>query len=178
MIVGKNIDERDIFNYVFFRNLLDEEKLKYLEKNEHNFERIEFYKNMKQEIRGPVDQEIKEKLAAKSAVYKTLKIISLYPVDEKIEKKPSEVPILAAASAPEEAKVSAQTFIDEDKTFLIRLLRIKNITKIFTLPITHTDIESFQITLHPEGNTFTVQTNEPLEIEGKHNVESINVELG
>ena len=178
MIEGKNIDERDIFNYVFFRNLLDEEKLKYLERNEHNIEQIEFYKNMKQEISGPVDQEIKEKLAAKSEVYKIPKIITLYPVDDKIEKKPSDVPILAAASAPEESKVSAQTFIDEGKTFLIRLLRIDNITKIFTFPITHTDSKSFRITLHPEKNTFTVRNNEPFEIEGRHNVEAISVELG
>lgn len=178
MIEGKNIDGKDIFNYVFYRGLLDEEKLKYLERNEHNFESIEFYKNMKRKINGPVDQEIKEKLAAKSEVYKIPKIITLYPVDDKIEKKPSDVPILAAASAPEEAKVSAQTFIDESKTFLIRLLRIGNITKIFAFPITHTDIESFKITLHPEENSFIVNNNEPFEIEGKHNVESISVEVG
>ena len=178
MIEGKNIDERDIFNYVFFRNLLDEEKLNYLERNEHNIEQIEFYKNVKQEISGPVDQEIKEKLAAKSEVYKISKIISLFPVDDRIEKKPSDVPILAAASACEESKVSAQTFIDESKTFLIRLLRMDNITKIFTFPIIHTDIDSFRITLHPEENTFTVHNNDPFEIEGRHDVESISVELG
>lgn len=177
MIKGKNIDERDIFNYVFFRNLLDEEMLKYLEKNEHNFEQIEFYMKMKQEIRGPVDQEIKEKLAAKSEDYKILKIISLYPVDDKIEKRLSDVPILAAASATEESKVSAQTFIDDGKKFLIRVLIIDNITKIFTFPITHTDIKDFNITLHPEERTYSIHNREPIEIEGTPRVESISLEL-
>lgn len=172
------ITERDIFKYVFFNDLLSEEKIRYIDNNEKLIEQVSFYKNLKKSITEPLSKEIKEKIAAKIPAYKIQQIIKLFPVNDKIEKKPSEVPILAAASAPEEPKIVAQTFIDEGKTFLIRLLRMDNITKIFTFPITHTDIESFRITLHPEENTFTVHNNEPFEIEGRHNVDAISVELG
>ena len=169
MIEGKNIDERDIFNYVFFRDLLDEEKLKYLERNEHNIEQIEVYKNMKQKISGPVDHEIKEKLAAKSEVYKISKIISLYPVDDKIEKKPSDVPILAAASAPEEPKVSAQTFIDDEKGYVIRLVRMGESSKVYIFPIHKSNKEKLNITLKPSDHNFEIKDlSVPLEINDLH----------
>ena len=173
-----NIDERDIFNFVFFNDLLSEEKIRYIENNEEKIEGINFYRNLKKSITEPLSKDIKDKIAAKIPVYKRPTIIKLFPVNDEIEKRPSEVPILAAASPEQKPAVSAQSFIDEDKTFLIRLLRIDNKTKIFTFPITHTDIKDFKITLHPEENTFTVHNNEPFEIEGRHDVEAISVKVG
>ncbi len=178
MFENIKITERDIFNYVFFSDLLSEEKIRFIENNEKLIEQVGFYKKLKNSITEPLSKEIREKIAAKIPAYKIQQIIKLFPVNDKIEKKISEVPILAAASAPEEPKIAAQTFIDESKTFLIRLLRMDDITKIFTFPITHTDLKSFRITLHPEENTFTVYNNEPFEIEGRHNVEAISVEVG
>ncbi|MCH7771075.1 MAG: hypothetical protein IIA49_08680, partial [Bacteroidetes bacterium] len=165
MLENINIDERDIFNFVFFNDLLSEEKIRYIENNEEKIEGINFYRNLKKSITEPLSKEIKEKIAAKIPVYKTSKIIKLYPVKDELEKKLSEVPILAAASPEQQPAVSAQSFIDEDKTFLIRLLRMDNKTKIFTFPITHTDIKDFNIILYPEERTYSIHNGEPIEIE-------------
>jgi hypothetical protein len=173
-----NIDERDIFNFVFFNDLLSDEKIRYIENNEEMIEGINFYRNLKKSITEPLSEKIKEKIAAKITAYKRPSVIILFPVNDIIEKKPSEVPILAAASAEEKPAVSAQSFIDEDKTFLIRLLRMDNKTKIFTFPITHTDIKDFNIILHPEERTYSIHNREPIEIEGRHEIESISVEVG
>ncbi len=172
-----NIDERDIFNFVFFNDLLSDEKIRYIENNEENIEGINFYRNLKKSITEPLSEEIKEKIASKIPAYKRPSVIKLFPVNDIIEKKPSEVPILAAASAEQQPAVSAQSFIDEDKTFLIRLLRIDNRTKIFTFPIIHTDIKDFNIILHPEERTYSIHNGEPIEIEGTPEVESINIEI-
>lgn len=172
-----NIDERDIFNFVFFNYLLSEEKIRYIESNEEKIDGINFYRSLKKSITEPLSKEKKVKIAAKIPAYKTLKIIKLYPVKDEIERKPSEVPILAAASPEQAPVVSAQSFIDEDKTFLIRLLRIDNKTKIFTFPITHIDIKNFNIILHPEERIYSIHNGEPIVIEGTLKVESINVEI-
>ena len=172
-----NIDERDIFNFVFFNDLLSEEKIRYIENNEEKLEGISFYRNLKKSITESLSKEIKEKIAAKIQAYKIPLIIKLFPVKDEIEKKPSEVPILAAASPEQQWAVSAQSFIDEDKTFLIRLLRMDNKTKIFTFPIIHTDIKDFNIILYPEERTYSIRNGEPIEIEGTPEIESINVEI-
>lgn len=177
MLENTNIDEQDIFNFVFFNDLLSEEKIMYIENNEDKIEGINFYKNLKKSITEPLRDEIKEKISAKIPAYKTSIIIKLYPVEDEIEKKPSEVPILAAASAEQQPAVSAQSFIDEDKTFLIRLLRMDNKTKIFTFPITHTDIKDFNIILHPQERTYSIHNGEPIEIDSTPEVQSINVEI-
>lgn len=172
-----NIDERDIFNFVFFNDLLTEEKIRYIKNNEEKIEGINFYRNLKKRMTEPISKEIKEKIATNIPAYKTIKIIKLYPVKDEIEEKPSEVLFLAAASLEQQPAVSAQSYIDDDKTFLIRLLRINNKTKIFTFPITNTYIKDFNIILHPEERTYSIRNGEPIEIEGTPEVQSINVEI-
>ncbi|GBD86607.1 hypothetical protein BMS3Abin03_00528 [bacterium BMS3Abin03] len=178
MIELKDITERDIFNFVFFPETLSAEKFAFLEKKEGGFEPIKFYRHLKKAIESDITDEIRKKIAEKIPAYKLTKVIKLFPVKDELPKRTSDVPILAAASAAEEPAVIAKTFVDSDKTFLIRLLRMGNKTKIFTFPITHTDRETFQLTLHPEEETFTIHNNEAIELEGKHEVESISVEVG
>jgi len=177
MIEIKDITERDIFNFVFFPETLSPEKFAFLEKKEDNFEPVEYYRQLKKAISSELTDEVREKIAERIPAYKLIKVIELFPVKDETPKRTSDVPILAAASAAEEPAVTAKTFIDENKTFLVRLLVMGNKTKIFTFPISNTDVTDFSITLHPEEQSYTIHNNEPIELEGRHEVESVSVEV-
>jgi len=177
MIELTDIDERDIFKFVFFTELLDAEKRAFLESNEEKFKQIDFYKKLKYNINKSISPEVRKKLAEKIKVYRLSNVIKLFPVVDEVKKHPSDMPILAAASAPEPPAITAKTFIDENKTFLIRFLTIKDKTKIFTFPITHTDADEIKLTLHPEELNFTTHKDQPIELEGRHEVEWISVEV-
>ena len=118
MIGLKDITERDIFSFVFFPETLSEEKIEFLERKGDNFEPVEFYRKLKEAISSDLSPETRRKIAEKIPAYKLPIAIELFPVKDNFPKRTSDVPILAAASAAEEPAVTAQTFIDKNKTFL------------------------------------------------------------
>ncbi|GMR25543.1 MAG: hypothetical protein BMS9Abin39_0849 [Ignavibacteria bacterium] len=173
-----NIDERDIFNFVFFNDLLSEEKIRYIENNEDKIEGINFYRNLKKSLTEPLSKEIKEKIAAKIPAYKIPSVIKLFPVNDKIKKKPSEVPILAAASAEQQPAVSAQSFIDEDKIFVARILRIDKLAKIYLFPVKIIPVAEIILTILPSYNKYLFSNyNTPVEVVDLPQVEVIELEI-
>ena len=70
MIKKTNITERDIFNFVFFNDVLPQKKRKYIEKNEDKFELLDFYREQKRSIARSINKETQKKLAAKIPAYK------------------------------------------------------------------------------------------------------------
>ena len=172
------VDERDIFNFVFFSELLTEEKMTYLKKNVNNYEQLKFYKKLKKDMTKNISPGIREKLELKIPVYKIPRIIKLFPVIDYPEKKQSEVPILAAASSEQIPVINAQTFIDEEKGFVVRVLRYNESTKIYFFPVKNISAKVIQLTLLPVNKEYLVSDyNTPLEIENLPPVDSIEMEM-
>jgi len=65
-----NITEHDIFNFVFFNELLDKKKRKYIERNEDKFELLDFYRKQKKSITGSIKEETQKRIAARIPAYK------------------------------------------------------------------------------------------------------------
>jgi hypothetical protein len=65
-----NITELDIFNFVFFNELLPRKKRKYIEKHEDKFEMLNFYRNQKNNIEQSLKEETQKRIAAKIPAYK------------------------------------------------------------------------------------------------------------
>jgi len=70
MAKNTNITELDLFNFVFFNELLPQKKRKYIERNEHKFELLNFYREQKKSIARSINKETQKKLAAKIPAYK------------------------------------------------------------------------------------------------------------
>ncbi len=73
MIKKANITELDIFNFVFFNEILPQKKRKYIERNEDRFELLNFYREQKKNIARSINKETQKKLAAKIPAYKITK---------------------------------------------------------------------------------------------------------
>jgi type III secretory pathway component EscR len=73
MVKNTDINEHDIFQFVFFNELLSEEKRKFIEKNEEKFEQLRFYRKQKKSIVGSIKGKTREKIAALIPAYKKFK---------------------------------------------------------------------------------------------------------
>ena len=177
MNLSHEINERDLFNFVFFSHLLEDEKKIYLNENEEKFGQIRFYEKLKENLMLSVDNNIKEKLAERISAYKkSTQVIHLFPIEINIERKPQEMPIFAAASATEEPKVIAKSFIDEDKTFVVRMLKMENKTKIYPFALLSNDVQKLKITLYPSEQSYTIESDQHLEMDLIEEIESVSVE--
>jgi len=87
------------------------------------------------------------------------------------------MPILFAASAVEEPKVVAKSFVDEDKTFVLRMIRMDNKTRIYPFPLLTNKVQKLKITLHPSEKTYTVDSDKHLELDISDEIESVSVEV-
>ena len=65
-----NITELDIFNFVFFNEILTQKKRKYIERNEDKFELLNFYREQKKSIARSIKKETQIKIAARIPAYK------------------------------------------------------------------------------------------------------------
>ena len=77
MIKDTFITEHDIFNFVFFNDLLTDEERESIVSNEKNLELIEFYKKQKEEFDKSIEGETKKKLASKISAYKIPQNVNL-----------------------------------------------------------------------------------------------------
>jgi len=65
-----NSTELDIFNFVFFNEILTQKKRKYIERNEDKFELLNFYRKQKKSIAQTIKKETQKKIAARIPAYK------------------------------------------------------------------------------------------------------------
>ncbi len=65
-----NITELDIFNFVFFNEILPQKKRKYIERNEDKFDLLNFYREQKKSIARSINKKTQKKIAARIPAYK------------------------------------------------------------------------------------------------------------
>ncbi len=170
------ITEKQLFDYVFFRGLLSEEIIEMIEKTNAYKEHISFYEMIKENLETDLSPEIKEKIKAKIPVYKSADVISLFPIAYNFKKRDSGMITLAAESATMEKGVTAKTFFDENKEYLVRVLKFESSTKIYIFSITDNILHDFTISLYPTGHVFSREDNlEPIEFNERIDVEKIDV---
>jgi hypothetical protein len=58
MAKNTNITELDLFNFVFFNELLPQKKRKYIERNEYKFELLNFYREQKISIARSINKDV------------------------------------------------------------------------------------------------------------------------
>ena len=70
MSIKTNITELDIFNFVFFNEIIRQNKRKYIERNEDKFELLNFYRKQNKSIAQSINKETQKKIAARIPAYK------------------------------------------------------------------------------------------------------------
>jgi hypothetical protein len=182
------ITEKDLFNYVFYKDTLDGEKTGFLENSDLYKEDIDFYSSLKDYLSQEISSGLKEKIAQKIPAYqnnpdlnrdKLSNIITLYPVVEKPKrKKKSGESVLTADSAELKSQHTSQTFSDEKKQYLIKLVSSESETKIFVFSTSESELKNVKLTLHPKEKEFFLKDNStPLEVNESVTAESISLEF-
>lgn len=171
-----NLTERDIFNFVFYPNLVSEEKRSFLASIENSTDAIIFYKKLKSSLSVSLTDEVKRKLAEKIDVYKYNNILHLFSVEE-LKKKKNDL-VLAAASAEEKPKIITKTFYDADKTYIIKVINYTVNSKIFVFSTQQEIIKDFEIIILPENKKYHCNDNSlPLELSSPIEAEAIQLEF-
>lgn len=172
------LTEKDIFDFVFFPQNLSEEKQDRILKSSNFDGLIDFYSNLKSEINKQISESVREKLLEKINLYKVQKFFRLKLVEEPKAKRNSEFLVLAAASASGEPKITAQSFIDEQNHLLVRVIKSKDITRIYTFSTEDKALKNIKIKTLPSGKEFFMPDNS-LHLEIKENllISEVQIEL-
>jgi hypothetical protein len=172
------ITEKDIFNYVFYNDLLNETLKQEIKSNSSFAEVISLYQTLRDEIKNDLSIDIKRKLADKIDMYKFADIIKLFPIENKNINKMKGGLVHAAASEEDKPIVKSKTFIDENKSYMIKCMNYESKSKIFVFSVYDELIKDFSITIQPQNLHYKLDDNSmPLELDLAIDPESITLEF-
>lgn len=172
------ITERDIFNFVFFSELISKEKERFLATSADFQDELEYYSSVKESLSDELNLELKKKLSSKINVYKLENIIYLYLVEESHNRNASNNLVLAAASPEDKPKVSTKTFYDDEKTYIIKVINYEKSSRVFVFSTQYELIKDFELNILPQNLKYHLSDNSaPLELDFNVEPESISLEF-
>lgn len=173
------ITERDIFNYVFFPDIIQDDNKKAIERNNNFNEIIDFYKELKDNSNKNPGKTLQEKIAGIIPSFFLPTEILLYPV-----KSPSGTETknhrLAADSESRnlKSKLVSWTFADEQKEYMVKVLKNESETKFFVFSSSSEILHNFDLIIEPSKIKFHFEDNtQPLVLDQKHEIDSIRLEF-
>lgn len=170
------ITERDIFNYVFYPEVLEEDKKKYIETSDKLQSQVDFYSSIKSSMNQEVPERIKQKINEKIKAQNAKKRIMLSPINQL--DAPQEVAIkLAAKSIEPDEYLKIVNYSDTEQQFLAKIQSYDQHTKIFIIPVDTKTISDISLTIYPQKISYHLESsNEALVIdEAIDNIEFIEI---
>lgn len=166
------LTEKDLFNYVFFKKKIKEEKLQILEDS-----RFEFYtflfKNLKESLKENLSGVIKNKIKLSIKCYHPSEKISLYLIKGIKSGRRSEK---SSFSKKGKKIVSQYTYAEKDNIYLIRVINFEESANIYLFSIYEENINNVIITTYPAGESFKIASNMiPVEVE--HQIAADRIEI-
>ena len=153
------VTERDIFDYVFFKETLKAEKITEIEENTNIQSQIVFYKELKEYLSLDISDDTKRKIAEKIPAYIMENVFTLFPQELRDTSKRIRL-IKYAAASDVDTKTSVLTYINEEKKYLIRLHKEENKYKIFVFSTLQDKLKNLQLTFSPSGETISLKDNQ------------------
>jgi len=168
------ITEQDIFFYVFSKDELNTDKIKYIEENLSFFtDQISFCEEFNSDKTD--DDELRSVISQKISEY-SVKIVDLYPV--KLNNPlPGNKLKYAAASAEADVFYPAETFIDKNSEYLTRITRNNNTVKLYIYQKGSNEDTPLNVIIYPAQKKFTIENpSEGFLLEGVTKIERIRIE--
>lgn len=174
----KHITEKDLFDFVFFPELLSKDKLAYLENSNDFSGELAFFTELKNSLQTEISREEKELIAQKIPTYKPAEIIQLFPVETSKKRKVNGLILAAASENNNKPTVTSRTFYDDNKTYIIKVINYENSSKIFVFSTQYEVIKNFDLVITPNNIRYHIDDNTiPLELDHNVNPESITLEF-
>lgn len=169
------ITENDLFNYVFFRDSLTEEKKKAILREDRFKDSINFYKGMHKELGKSISLEVRKKIARLIPSYRMTEKVDLYPIavtKTAINKK------IYASDENIKQKVVSMSLTDEEKSFLARIICQENHCQLFIFSSNNIILKNFDVTFYPQRKKYHFDDNtKPIELMLKPNIKKMVMTL-
>lgn len=153
------ITEKEIFNYVFFREALGMIKIIEIENNNKIQDELKYYIDLKEELSLGISDNVKNKLAAKIPVYSNNDVVTLHPLILPDESKSIKLLKYAAATGSN-TNEPVITFANENKEYFIRLHKTEDKYKIFVFSTHKDDIEQLELTFYPSREKVSINKDQ------------------
>lgn len=174
------IEEKDLFYYVFHRELLSGEKQGYIDSNLHRFgESIRFLEDYKHTFHDVPAEQV-EKLT-QAVLKKADKLRSETGLFVTFHKKEgnflSSSNVKLAADSVQMSKTSGvETFSDSDSNYLIKVMYDKEETKIFVIERDYNTVHNFKLIIYPGEKSYHLEDNkDPLVINEVSAIDKIDM---
>lgn len=173
-----HITEKDLFDFIFFPELLSKDKLSYLESSKDFSEEIAFFTELKNSLQSEITAEEKNLIAQRIPVYTPVHIIQLFPVDLPKKRKVNGLILAAASENNNKPVITSRTFYDDNKVYIIKVINYENSCKIFVFSTHYEIIKNFDLVITPQNIRYHIDDNTiPLELDYNVNPESITLEF-
>lgn len=174
------IEEKDLFYYVFHRELLSREKQEYIDSNLHRFgESIRFLEDYKREFHNvPAEQvdKLTQEVLKKADKLSSKKGL-LFTFNKREGDFLSSSNVKLAADSLQLNKTSGvETFSDSDSNYLIKVMYGKDETKIFIIERDYNTVENFELIIYPGEKSYHLEDNkDPLVINNVSVIDKIDL---
>jgi hypothetical protein len=149
------ITEKDIFDYINFKDTLEREKCEYIENNIEKYTHlIELYNESFRTLSDPLNSDI-EKRFGDFFPFETR--ILLFPID--LQKSADKIVRLAADSVQGRKTFKAVSFADKESKYIVRALFFEDKTELFVLSVENRPLENFKVITKPSLKEYTFKDN-------------------
>lgn len=171
------ITEQDIFNFVFYPEILDKDKRAAIESDSRLKSHIDFYTSIKSSMNQEVPERIKKKIHDKISEYSSKKRITLWYSNDSFDSDDVTLK-LAAKSFDSDESPKISNFIDSERKALIKVQHFTTSTKLFLLSNESETLQNINLTIYPQKQSYFLTTSEnPLIIDEEiTDIESIELE--
>jgi hypothetical protein len=169
------ISEKDIFDYLYYKESLDSDKVKYIEEHQNQFsESLEYYMSYKDSLDNDVDDNTKKKFFS-GRITEDLYVMQLFPKLIEIP-EPDKKLKLAADTVNLNVNPFTQTFVDKNSSIIVRLVGQKAKTTIYVFSTENKKLKNIIIELLPAKKIYQMANNLSfLEIEEELNAQEIKI---
>jgi len=173
------INEQDIFNYVFFPDKVTTEVKNAIKQDADLAEAVDFYREMNAELKSFISRSLKEKIASKIPAYKLNNVLHLFPLPLPSGKSPAGRRLAADSESRHLiSKLTSRTFADEDKEYMIKVINHESGTKVFVFSVKNDIVKNFDIIIEPKDQRYHFKDNsQPLIINREIEIDSIRLEF-
>lgn len=167
--------ERDIFDFIFYPEILEKSKHIFI-KNSGNFKKeIDFLRNIKSHYQGKISDEIIKKIRDSITKQNYFKIIKLNKIINCNSPKSNDL-VLAADSPKLNKKQSIETFEDEDSNYLIKIICSTTSNKIYLFNKDNIEMHNVKLYLEPSGESYIMESSKkPLILSPKQEISNISL---
>ena len=170
-----NILEKDIYKFIFYPHELSSDKFKYISNNLEKYaDQIELLSKLKNNLKSPISDKQLEEIE-KLIIENEQNEVILHKVDYDLSKG---VVKLAAESPSLESEVTANTFLDVNNEFLLKINTTEKRSKIYFFSKNNTKFSKINLTINPSNKKFSFSNEDlPLETEPLRNIETVSVSV-